>query len=330
MIYYIEQYFMGNYYSSPDTKQAYADTSNNYNNYSSQYNWVLAYPQKKIIYMTNDNLSQFMNKDPYTIDNDENIDGHMPSLKKYVDLRSLCPDILDDKGLHLSAINTLCFALHYQLIRNKLDVFPPSRLFIYHNMKQYKGEQNTFSFDTIFKSIQTYGFCSELSYNYNMDNYNENGIKESLFHEAEQYKYINIYRIPNSIKMLKTMLNNHMIPIIGFVVYNNLHMNYKINLSDTNTNSIIGGTTGSIVGYIDTQQSFIVALSFGRGVGKNGYILLPYKYVENKDLVPELYYIDFDKTQIESFVFSSKQKQNNIIVTKKNKPKQNIYGGLFS
>tara|TARA_B110000208_G_scaffold48255_1_gene63809 strand:- start:779 stop:1171 length:393 start_codon:yes stop_codon:yes gene_type:complete len=130
--------------------------------------------------------------------------------------------------------------------------------------------------------------------------------------------------------MIKTMLNNHMIPIIGFVVYNNIHINYKINLSDTNTNTIIGGTTGTIVGYIDTQQSFIVGLSYGRTVGKNGYILLPYKYVENKDLVPELYYIDFDKTQIESFVFSSKQQKNNIIQTKKNKPPPKAYGGLFS
>ena len=132
--------------------------------------------------------------------------------------------------MHLSSINTLCFVLHYQLIRNKLEVFPPSRLFIYHNMKKHKDVHKTFSFDTIFKSIQTYGFCSELSYSYSIENYNENNVKENLFSEAEQYKYINIYRIPNQIDMIKTMLNNHMIPIIGFVVYNNLHIHYKINL----------------------------------------------------------------------------------------------------
>jgi hypothetical protein len=323
------RYFMGNSYSSHDTG-AITPSSHNFTNHASKYNWVLSYPQKKIRYMTTDNLSQFMNKDEYVINNEDIVAGSIPTNKKYVDLRSLCPDILDDKGLHLSAINTLCFVLHYQLIRNKLEVFPPSRLFIYHNMKQYKGDQKTFSFDTIFKSIQSYGFCSELSYNYTIDNYNENHINDHLFNEAEQYKYINIYRIPNSIDMIKTMLNNHMIPIIGFVVYNNIHINYKINLSDTNTNTIIGGTTGTIVGYIDTQQSFIVGLSYGRTVGKNGYILLPYKYVENKDLVPELYYIDFDKTQIESFVFSSKQQKNNIIQTKKNKPPPKAYGGLFS
>jgi len=319
---------MGNYYSS-QTIDATDTSSNNYN-YSSTYNWVLAYPQKKIIYMTQENLSQFINKDDYIDEENDHINDNEKILKKYVDLRSLCPDILDDKGLHLSAINTVCFVLHYQLIRNKLDVFPPSRLFIYHNMKQYKGEHKTFSFDTIFKSIQSYGFCSELSYNYNIENYNENYIKQHLFNEAEQYKYINIYRIPNSIDMIKTMLNNQMIPIIGFVVYNNLHINCKVNLSDTNTNSIIGGTTGSIVGYIDSQQSFIVGLSYGKSMGKNGYILLPYKYIESKDLVPELYYIDFDKTQIESFVFSSKQKINHTIVAKKTKPKPKAYGGLFS
>ena len=51
--------------------------------------------------------------------------------------------------------------------------------------------------------------------------------------------------------MIKTMLNNQMIIAIGFVLYNNIHINYKISIADTSNNTIIGGTTGVIVGYIE-------------------------------------------------------------------------------
>ena len=312
---------MGNFYSS-NNPEILEDTTQY--TYSSKYNWILSYPQKKIIYMTPDNLSQFINKTAH-VNEDKTIISNIKK-KNYIDLRSMCPDILNDNNLNISTINTICFILHYQLIRNKLDIFPPSRLFIYHNINFFKHVHNIFSFDIIFKAISNYGVCSELSYKYNVDNYNNNNLTNILYNEAEQYKYINIYRIPNSINMLKTMLKNDMIVMIGFIVYNNFHNNdTKINLSDTNTNSIIGGTTGSIVGYIDAQESFIVALSYGKQIGKNGYILIPYKYIENKDLVPELYYIDFDKTRIDSFNFNKKKKH----INKTNEHVSKPYGGVF-
>ena len=109
-----------------------------------------------------------------------------------------------------------------------------------------------------------------------------------------------------------------MIIAIGFVLYNNIHINSTISVADTTTNTVVGGTVGAIVGYIEQKQSFIIAVSYGKKMGKNGYILLPYTYVENKDLVPELYYIDFDVTQIQNFIVNKKkmkelQKSYNIL-----------------
>jgi hypothetical protein len=248
--------------------------------------------------------------------------------KKYIDLRPDCPNILDDRDLNISPISTICFILHYQLIRNKLDIFPPSRLFLYHNTVFFKDSKKLFTFDSIFKTIETYGFCSELIYTCNIDNMNVNTLTHTHYEEAEQYKFIHIYRIPNSIDMIKKMLQNNMIIAIGFVLYNNIHINSKITIGDTNTNTIIGGTMGAIVGYIEKQQSFIIALSYGKNMGKNGYILLPYKYVSDKDLTPELYYIDFDVTQIQNFISNKK----NLLNTMKEKTNMNQkpYGGLFS
>ena len=321
---------MGNYYSKNSQPE---NKDDSILSHSLQYNWTLSYPQKKLLYMSQDHLEHFTNKKNNSIisnsSNNSNKDLQNTDQKlQYKDLRSVCPDILSDNGFNLSAINTVCFVLHYQLIRNKLDIFPPSRLFIYNNIESLKNKGNTMSFDLIFKSIQTYGFCSELSYSYNKDNYNTNNISNSIYNDAEQYKYINIYRIHNSVDTIKNLVSNNMIIIIGFIVYNNIHNNYEINLSDTNTNSILGGTTGTIVGYVDSQQSFIVALSYGNSIGKEGYILLPYKYIEDKDLVPELYYIDFDKTQIESFIFNNKKRRHNIPI--KDSVPQKPYGGLFS
>ena len=104
-----------------------------------------------------------------------------------------------------------------------------------------------------------------------------------------------------------------------------LYAYLNINIADTNKNTIVGGTIGAIVGYIETQQSFIIALSYGESMGKNGYILLPYKYVENSDLVPELYYIDFDVTQIQNFIINKNKMLHSLPQVNRTQ-----YGGLFS
>jgi hypothetical protein len=290
--------------------------------YLSKYNWILSYPLKKYPYMDDNILNKFI-----TVNVDE--EGHeIINGKKYIDLRPDCPNILDDRDLNLSPISTICFILHYQLIRNKLDIFPPSRLFLYHNTVFFKDSKQLFTFDSIFKTIETCGFCSELIYTYNRDNMKVNKLSHIHYEDAEQYKFIHIYRIPNSIAMIKKMLQNNMIIAIGFVLYNNIHINSKITIADTNTNTIIGGTMGAIVGYIEKQQSFIIALSYGKDMGKDGYILLPFKYVSDKDLLPELYYIDFDVTQIQNFISNKKK----MLDTMKKGPHKNHqpYGGLFS
>ena len=48
---------MGNYYSTSDSNHIGTVASTDYNNYSAKYNWILSYPQKKIMYMTDDNLT---------------------------------------------------------------------------------------------------------------------------------------------------------------------------------------------------------------------------------------------------------------------------------
>lgn len=287
--------------------------------YLSRYNWIVSYPQKKYAFMDETILNQFI-----TVTHDD-AGKEIVMGKKYIDLRSDCPTILEDKQLNMSPISTICFILHYQLIRNKLDIFPPSRAFIYHNIAFFEDSRKIFTFESIFNSIQNYGFCSELSYAYTNEHIQTNTIKDKCYREAEQYTFINIYRVPNSINMIKNMLRNKMIIAIGFILYNNIHINSDINISDTNTNSIVGGASGAIVGYIETKQSFIVALSYGPDMGKNGYILLPYKYVENSDLVPELYYIDFDVTQVQNYMVNQKR-----ILHTMPQEQRRPYGGLFS
>tara|TARA_B110000967_G_scaffold202417_1_gene241236 strand:- start:639 stop:1622 length:984 start_codon:yes stop_codon:yes gene_type:complete len=294
--------------------------------YIRKYNWMLSYPMKKYSFMDDSTVQQFSTI-TLTSEGTERIVG-----KKYIDLRPDCPNILEDRNLHVSPISTICFILHYQLIRNKLDIFPPSRLFIYHNLSFFKDVSSIFTFDAIFHSIETHGFCSELSYVYSKQNISTNKLTKYHYDEAEQYKFINIYRVPNSIEMIKQMLRNSMIIAIGFVLYNNIHINSTISVADTTTNTVVGGTVGAIVGYIEQKQSFIIAVSYGKKMGKNGYILLPYTYVENKDLVPELYYIDFDVTQIQNFIVNKKKMKEKMKENMKKEAhtQQKPYGGLFN
>ena len=73
-------------------------------------------------------------------------------------------------------------------------------------------------------------------------------------------------------------------------------------IPDLSIDNRIGGITGLIVGYSDDRECFIVKMAFGKSFGISGYVMVPYNYVIDKELVPEIYYLDLKKNRIEGFI----------------------------
>ena len=69
-----------------------------------------------------------------------------------------------------------------------------------------------------------------------------------------------------------------------------------------NIESNIGGVGGVLVGYIEDREVFIMAQTYGNNFGQNGYILIPYNYITNKQYTFEMYVLDLDKKRIEGYL----------------------------
>jgi len=255
--------------------------------FNPMYNWILSFPNKEYEIIDNENSKKIINTD-------------YDSNKQYIDLRNKCPPILDIGKLPIHTVSTIASILNYQLTRNKLTVFPPSLLFIYKNISFYEDVNSLITYDCIFKSIEKYGFCSEIDLSSEISNIKDISIPLDIYKRAESYKFINVYRIGNSIQLIKHFLQNDMVLAIGFVLYTDLNkISNNLWIPDFNKNNKLGRMTGMVVGYLDSKQEFIIQLGLGKYFGTSGYITMPYEYLSDKDLVPEIYYIDLEKSKIE-------------------------------
>lgn len=259
------------------------------NTYDKKYNWIVSYPLIEYELITLENLNKLINN----FKNNEST---------YVDLRVNAPPVLDITNIPIHPIATVCSMLNYSLIKNKLPIFPPSRMFIYHNCGFFPEVKSLLSFDVIFNSIKTHGFCSEIDYEFKLENL-DNSPSNINYKVAEAFKFMDIYRIENNLELIKILLQNDMPLIIGIVLYYDLKKIVdKIWLPDFTIDKRIGGISGLIVGYVEDRSVFIIQLSYGKNLGLSGYVSIPYEYVLNKLLVPEIYYINLKKNRIEGFI----------------------------
>lgn len=262
--------------------------------FNKKYNWVLSYPMSEYECINSDTINRITN----TTESNNS---------EYIDHRNSCPPVLDIQEIPIHTISSVASMLNYQLIKNKLPIFPPSRLYIYNNCSYFPNVSSLLSFEIVFNSVQNFGFCSEVDWEYNTDNLNMT-IPDRHYKVGEAFKYIKIYNVENSLEIIKRLLQNEMLLLIGIVLYYDLDkVRDRMWLPDISIDKKLGGTTGLLVGYIDSRESFIVKFSFGKNFGTSGYLLVPYKYILNKYLTPEIFYLDLDKNRVEGFLNQRKK-----------------------
>ena len=278
-----------------NTQTNIVDKPVNISSFDNKYNWILSYPLKEYDKIDSSNIEKYC---PLNIK------------KKYIDLRVNCPPILNIENIPVHPIASICSLLNYQLNKNKLPTFPPSRLYIYHNCNFFLNIKSLLSFEIIFKAIEQYGFCSELDYSFNEENLS---IKPNNNHYnvGEAFKFIDVKRIPNQLEIIQQFLKNDIPLLIGIVLYNDLNkVVYRLNVPDLTLDKRIGGTSGLIVGYSDDNNTFFVKFAYGKSFGSSGYLSIPYEYILNTDLVPEIYSVDLIKHRIEGFLNQKKKTIN--------------------
>ena len=212
-------------------------------------------------------------------------------LPPMADLTSKCPPVYDQGHLGSCTANAIGAAFEFDLLKQNLPDFMPSRLFIYYNERAI---ENTISIDNGaqirdgIKSIANIGVCSETSWPYVISEF---AVKpyHTCYTEASNNTAVSYHRVGRDINQMKACLAEGYPFVIGFTVYTAFESTQVaqtgvLNLPDFGTEAVQGGHAVLVVGYDDSSSRFRVRNSWGPNWGQHGYFTMPYEYLLDKGL----------------------------------------------
>jgi C1A family cysteine protease len=215
-----------------------------------------------------------------------------------VDLRDHCPKGVYDQGqLGSCTANAIAAGYEYDLIRQGLDEFTPSRLFIYYNERVKEGTVDTDSGAMIrdgIKSVAAQGVCTEDSWPYDIaafaDRPTDDCYQAALAHRARAYQ-----RVTPVLAQLKGCLAAGYPIVFGFRVYESFESAEVARTGEVPLPAArerpLGGHAVLAVGYDDTTGRFLVRNSWGTGWGVDGYFTMPYAYLTRRNLSSDFWTI---------------------------------------
>ena len=205
-----------------------------------------------------------------------------------VDLRPGCPKKVYDQGsLGSCTANALAAAHAFDQIKQGLNPFDPSRLFIYFNEREMEGTINqdagAYIRDGV-KSLVNQGVCSESMWDYNISKFTvkpaQGCYDNAMTHQITAYLRLNPFLLD-----MKNCLAAGYPFTFGFSVYENFETAdvARTGMMPMPGGSMRGGHAVLCVGYDDSMGRMIVRNSWGPGWGDSGYFYMPYAFIADSD-----------------------------------------------
>jgi C1A family cysteine protease len=205
--------------------------------------------------------------------------------------------VYDQGQLGSCTANAIGAAFEFELLKQKLTDFMPSRLFIYYNERVMEGTVGTDSGAQIrdgIKSVAQQGVCPEPLCPYVLAQFRTKPSKpcyvEALKHKASLYQ-----RLVPTLNQLKGCLASGYPFVFGFTVYDSFESPAVAKSGHAPmpapAEAVIGGHAVMAVGFDDSKQWFIVRNSWGPTWGIKGYFTLPYAYVTDAHLADDFWTI---------------------------------------
>jgi C1A family cysteine protease len=222
----------------------------------------------------------------------------LQNLPSSVDLTSGFPAPYDQGQLGSCTANALAAAYEFDLKKQGLTDFTPSRLFIYYNERNMEGSVSEDAGAMIrdgAKSIGKLGVCPETEWPYNVKKFADvppqKAFQDALSHTAIKYQ-----RVKRELPYLKSCLASGYPFVFGFTVYESFESDEvaKTGIVDLpkKTEQVLGGHAVIACGYDNASQRFRVRNSWGSGWAENGYFTMPYQYVTNHGLASDFWVIE--------------------------------------
>jgi len=189
----------------------------------------------------------------------------------------------------------------YLFVRNKegkVSKYVPSRLFIYYNARKREGtikQDNGVMIRTGMKTVAKEGVCPEHQWPYVEEKFATKPTLDCYLH-AKDHQVLEYRKIKHTMTNLKGCLVSGYPFVFGFSVYDSFESKEVeetgiVPIPDFSKESLIGGHAVMAVGYDNSVNSFIVLNSWGKDWGMEGYFLLPYDYMLNKNLAADFWTI---------------------------------------
>jgi C1A family cysteine protease len=205
--------------------------------------------------------------------------------------------VYDQGQLGSCTANAIGAAFEFELVKQSLPDFMPSRLFIYYNERAMEGSVSTDSGAQIrdgIKSVAKQGVCPEPMWPYVIAKFRTKPPKpcyvEALKHRVSLYQ-----RLVPTLNQLKGCLASGYPFVFGFTVYDSFESPAVAKSGHAPmpapAEAVIGGHAVMAVGFDDSKQWFIVRNSWGTTWGMKGYFTLPYAYVTDPNLADDFWTI---------------------------------------
>ena len=203
----------------------------------------------------------------------------------------------DQGQLGSCTANAIAAALEFDQMKEKQQVFMPSRLFIYYNERVMEGTVNEDSGAQIrdgIKSVAQQGDCPETLWPYDITKF---AVKPpaQCYQQALKFKALQYQRLSQILNQLKGCLASGYPFVFGFTVYSSFESQQVAQTGHAPMPSppeaSVGGHAVMAVGYDDSQNWFIVRNSWGVGWGMQGYFTLPYAYLLEQNLANDFWTI---------------------------------------
>ena len=224
---------------------------------------------------------------------------YLTDLPTTLDLRDQCPKEIYDQGqLGSCTATAIGAAFEFDLLKQGLTDFMPSRLFIYYNERSMEGTVDTDSGAMIrdgIKTVSKEGVCAETSWPYDITTFTEKP-SDTCYQEAQRHQVTGYQRVPRVLNQLKGCLASGLPFVFGFSVYDSFESQEVartgvVPMPDTATEQLLGGHAVLAVGYDDADQRFVVRNSWGEGWGDGGYFTMPYAYLTERSLASDFWAI---------------------------------------
>jgi C1A family cysteine protease len=211
------------------------------------------------------------------------------------DHRPKMPVVYDQGDLGSCTGNSSAAAFEYDLIRQGLPSWTPSRLGIYYDERVLEGTVKTDAGAQIrdaVKVLATNGAAPETLWPYIPANFAvappANYVKTAAQDLALQYA-----RVDQSQNGIEECLFKGYPVIFGFTVYTSFESEAVAQTGimpmPSSNERCLGGHAVLCVGYERSKRMFIIRNSWGAGWGDKGYFYMPYDYMLNANLADDLW-----------------------------------------